>query len=41
MSPNLLATTARIEDLLACILQYQKFINIYEHIPTPSQPIKS
>jgi hypothetical protein len=37
-SPVLLAITANIDDLLACILVYQKLINKYEDIPTHSQP---
>jgi len=34
----LLIKTAFKADLLAAIRVYQKFINKYEQIPTPSQP---
>ena len=40
-SPTLFTTMASIADLLACNLVNQKFINKYEHNPTPSQPINS
>ena len=37
-SPILLTIIAFRAALLACILVYQKLINKYEQIPTPSQP---
>jgi hypothetical protein len=40
-SPILLITIAFIADLFAWILVYQKFINKYEHNPTPSHPINN
>ena len=38
-SPTLLTNNAFMADLLAWILVYQKLINKYEQIPTPSQPM--
>ena len=40
-SPILFIINAFIAALLAAILVYQKFINKYEHKPTPSQPINN
>lgn len=39
-SPNLLTNIAFKADLLACKRVFQKFINLNEHKPTPSHPIK-
>ena len=41
MSPTLFTAIACIAALFACILVYQKFINKYEHNPTPSHPINN
>ena len=37
-SPTLFTINALIADLFANILVFQKPINKYEHMPTPSQP---
>jgi hypothetical protein len=41
ISPNLFIIIAFIAALLAAILVDQKFINKYDIIPTPSQPINN
>jgi len=41
ISPSLFVITANKDALLACIRVAQKFINKYEQIPTPSQPINN